>query len=220
MRTLNRLLRPFRFHPRLGLATALGVATFLVAPPGLRGVTRVLVAWDTCAVVYLALAWAMMFRSDLERHRWRARMQDDGAAAVLALTVFAALASLGAIVLELVGMKGYAPASNSLHVVLASVTVLSSWCIVHTAFTLHYAKAFYNERPASTQPALQFPGTSEPVYIDFLYFSFVIGMTAQTSDVNITSRAMRRLVLTHGVISFFFNTTLLAMLVNISVSLG
>jgi len=139
---------------------------------------------------------------------------------VLSLTVLAALASLAAIVLELTGLKGYAQGTQGAHIALACLTILCSWFVVHTAFALHYAHEFYNESRPDGHAELQFPGTSDPDYIDFMYFSFVIGTTAQTSDVNISSRVMRRLALVHGVISFFFNTTLLALFVNVAAGLS
>jgi uncharacterized membrane protein len=151
--------------------------------------------------------------------RRRAKLQDDGAVVVLALTVFASLASLAAIVLELMGAKGHSPHEQHLHLALSIVTILCSWFIVHTAFALHYAHEFYEDTPGTKQGCLTFPGNPEPNYLDFLYFAFVLGTTSQTSDVTISSSAMRRLALIHGVIAFFFNTTLLALVVNIAAGL-
>src|SRR5262249_59324604 len=99
------------------------------------------------------------------------------------------------------------------------VTILCSWFLVHTAFALHYAHEFYESAPRSKDRSLTFPGKAEPDYVDFLYFAFVLGTTSQTSDVAICSSAMRRLALAHGVIAFFFNTTLLALAVNIAAGL-
>ncbi len=106
-----------------------------------------------------------------------------------------------------------------LHLALSVVTILCSWFIVHTAFALHYAHEFYEDAPGTKERSLTFPGDSEPDYLDFLYFAFVLGTTSQTSDVTICSGAMRRLALVHGVIAFFFNTTLLALVVNIAAGL-
>jgi uncharacterized membrane protein len=212
------VLRQIRVRPRLVSGTLLGLAALLVLPSALSRPTRALLAWDAGTGLYLALAGVMMLRENVERMRWRARREDDGAAAVLGLAVAAAVASLAAIVLELVGVRNYPPRAQTVHLALAAVTILLSWTFVHTAFALHYAHQFYVDRHASA-PCLEFPGGGQPDYVDFLYFSFVIGTTSQTADVSISSRSMRRLALLHGVIAFLFNTTLLALTVNIAASL-
>lgn len=213
------LLQQIRARPRLVTATILGLSTLAVLPATLSATTRALLVWDLGAGLYLALAWIMMLRANVERMRRRAKEQDDGAVVVLTLTVFAAVASLAAIVLELIGAKDYSPHAQHLHLALSVVTILCSWFLVHTAFALHYAHEFYGDGMDTEQHCLTFPGNSEPDYLDFLYFAFVLGMTAQTSDVTISSSAMRRLALAHGIIAFFFNTTLLALVVNIAAGL-
>ena len=219
MRFATTTLHQLRARPRLAIATLLGLSTLLVLPATLLATTRALLAWDVGAGLYLALAWIMMLRANVERMRRRAKQQDDGAVVVLALTVFASLASLAAIVLELMGAKGHSPHEQHLHLALSIVTILCSWFLVHTAFALHYAHEFYEDTPGTKQGCLSFPGNSEPKYLDFVYFAFVLGTTSQTSDVTISSSAMRRLALIHGVIAFFFNTTLLALVVNIAAGL-
>ena len=139
---------------------------------------------------------------------------------ILALTVAAALASLAAILLELVDVSELPRQEQTLRLALVMVTIVLSWSLIHTAFALHYAHEFYDESPPANQPRLHFPATDAPDYADFLYFAFVIGTTSQTADVDITSRSMRRLALIHGVIAFFFNTTLLAVAINIAAGLA
>lgn len=110
--------------------------------------------------------------------------------------------------------KGLPPLALTLHVILAVVTIVTSWFLVHTIFALHYAHSYYQSSSASPHtPAagLDFPKTEEPEYWDFLYFSCVIGMTSQVSDVAMTSPLMRRLSLLHGILSFFFNECAAAM---------
>jgi uncharacterized membrane protein len=214
-----RVLRQLRARPRLVTATIVGLATALIMPEAVPRPTRALLAWDAGAGLYLVLAWTMMLRASVQQMRWRAKRQDDGAAAVLTLTVFAALASLAAITLELIGVRNYPPRVQTLHLALSGITILCSWFIVHTAFALHYAHEFYEGDPHIQERSLTFPGNHEPNYLDFLYFAFVLGTTSQTSDVTICSGAMRRLALAHGVIAFFFNTTLLALVVNIAAGL-
>jgi uncharacterized membrane protein len=219
LRRSRKFLHQVRARPRLALATGLCLAAFLLLPASLSGPTRALVAWNLGAGLYLALAWTMMLRCSVEKMRWRTRIQDDGAIAVLVLTLVAATASLAAIVLELVGCKNLPAAIQTPHLVLAGATILISWCFVHTAFALHYAHEYYVERGGPHRRGLEFPGTDLPDFADFLYFSFVIGTTSQTADVSIASRTMRRLALLHGVVAFLFNTTLLALTVNIAASL-
>jgi uncharacterized membrane protein len=219
MTVVARVLRSIRVRPRLAIATVVGLSVLLLLPRIVAGPTRALAAWDVGVGLYLALAWTMMSRGSVEKMRWRAQRQDDGALAVLALTVIASVASLAAIVLELIGIKNQPPTVQTLHVALAMGTILCSWCLVHTAFALHYAHEFYEDDKAPVHACLEFPGSEQPDYIDFLYFSFVIGTTSQTADVNISSSKMRRFALAHGIIAFFFNTTLLALTVNIAAGL-
>ena len=219
MRLMQGVFRHVRVRPRLAGAILLGIGLVVLLPRSISGPTRALLAWNFGAGTYLGLAWFMMVRSDIERIRWRAKIQDDGAAVILALTVVASIASLAAIVLELMGIKELPARTQTLHLALATITILCSWCLVHTAFALHYAHEFYDDAKKGHDRCLDFPGTDQPDYVDFLYFAFVLGTTSQTSDVAIQSSAMRRLALMHGVIAFFFNTTLLALTVNIAAGL-
>jgi len=215
MRLAKVVVQQLTVRPRLVIATIVGLVVAALLPAWVSRPTRALLAWDAGAGLYLVLAWIMMFRATVDRMQWRARRQDDGALVILALTVSAAVASLAAIAVELIGVKSYSPGVQTLHLGLSIVTILCSWFLVHTAFALHYAHEFYE--PAGVEHrCLTFAGNPQPDYVDFLYFAFVLGTTSQTSDVTIASSAMRRLALAHGVIAFFFNTTLLALAVNIA----
>jgi uncharacterized membrane protein len=203
-------------RPRLTTSTLIGCAAFLLLPVHAALSTRALLAWDIGVGLYLILAWTMMLRGTVGHMRARARKQDDGALAVLVLTLAAAIASLAAIILELAGIKSYPAAEHGRHFLLAGWTIVCSWFFIHTAFALHYAHDFYAALTRTKKAALDFPNQPEPTYWDFLYFSFVLGTTSQTSDVDITSTNMRRLALLHGVVAFFYNTTLLALTINIA----
>ena len=174
---------------------------------------RVLFGWDIGVGLYLVLAFRVMATADIDGMRRQAARQDEGRIAVLLLTATAALASLGAIIAEL-GGANKAPA----HLGLAAITILLSWMFTHTIFALHYAYEYYDENNRRGG-GLNFPGDEPPDYWDFLYFSLVIGMTSQVSDVAVTSNRIRRMVAGHGVVSFVFNATLLALTVNIAASL-
>jgi len=150
----------------------------------------------------------------------RAQAQEEGRLAILSLVVAAACASLLAIVFMLKDTRGLATTILTLHVTLAGVTVICSWLLIHTMFALHYAHDYYrSDRSMSSSEVkaggLDFPNEKQPDYWDFLYFSFVIGMTCQVSDVQVISRSMRRLALVHSVLTFFFNTVILALSINI-----
>lgn len=129
---------------------------------------------------------------------------------ILILTTIAALASIAAIIAEL-GMKE----RGAFAISVAIITIALSWVTVHTTFALHYAHEYYS---GGKDGGLEFPGHDEPDYWDFVYFSFVIGMTAQVSDVGISDRMIRRTATVHGVVSFVFNTALVALMVNIAAS--
>jgi uncharacterized membrane protein len=198
-------------RPRTFIALAVGILVFFLLPEARRLPTRLLVAWDAFAALYVVLALITMLRCDTGHIRRSAVMQDDGRFLLLLLTAFGAFASLAAIVFELGASKG-----NPAGLILAIVTIALSWTTVHTAFSLHYAHEFYrNKKPGG----LQFPSGdshAEADYWDFVYFSFVIGMTAQVSDVGITDKIIRRTATVHGIISFVFNTALIALMVNIA----
>jgi uncharacterized membrane protein len=151
--------------------------------------------------------------------RHQAKMQDEGRLVILSLITAAACASILAIGYILHDTKGAPTHLLILHLGLAVVTIVGSWLLVHTIFALHYAHGYYQDDPITPiedeAKGLEFPGDSEPDYWDFLYFSFVIGMTSQVSDVQIAKRSLRRLSLIHSILSFFFNTIILAMSINI-----
>lgn len=210
---LARLCRHVRVRPRLFGAIALGLL-LLALPTGVKPSTHWIAAWLGGAGLYLALAWQMMWRADLAHMKWRARLQDDGATTILLLTIAAALASLAAIAIELHDLKDLTRTEQGLHVALVIATFAVSWLLIHTAFALHYAHAYYMGLHDAAGPPLGFPNEASPLYTDFLYFAIVIGMTSQTADVAIGSSRLRRLVMLHGLVAFVFNTTLLALTIN------
>ena len=202
-------------RPRTFIALAVGVIAFWLLPGTLRLPTRLVVGWDVFTVLYLVFAYIMMLRCDVGHIKRSAVLQDDGRFLLLVLTALGAFASLAAIVIELGASKG-----STSELILATVTIVLSWATVHTAFSLHYAHEFYR---GSKPGGLQFPSGDadakadyEADYWDFVYFSFVIGMTAQVSDVGITDKVIRRTATVHGIISFVFNTALIALMVNIA----
>jgi len=218
IRRMPWVVRVVHVRPRMFTSCAIGLV-LLVALHVLthwRPTTRLLVAWDVWAALYLVLVYHMMAASDIDRIRERAKQEDEGQIVILALTAGSALASLAAIVAELglsVGGRGVRHADQLL---LAIGTIVLSWALIHTIFALHYAHEYYDEQGGR---GLLFPGGDEhPDYWDFVYFSFVVGMTSQVSDVGVTSKEMRRAVAAHGIVAFMFNAALVALTVNIAAS--
>jgi uncharacterized membrane protein len=197
-------------RPRLFISLAVGLASLLFMPSGWRITTRLLVGWDISLVLYLCLAYTTVISCGHDYIRRQAALQDDGRFLILIMTLVAAFASIAAIVMELGVKPQQAP-----QLVLAVVTIVLSWAAIHTTFALHYAHEYYRGNDVG---GLKFPGDNAPDYWDFVYFSFVVGMTAQVSDVGITDKIIRRTATAHGVTSFFFNTALLALMVNIAAS--
>jgi uncharacterized membrane protein len=178
-----------------------------------RFVTRLLTGWDIGVALYLGLALHLFASSDVQRIRRNAARQDEGQLAILTATVAAALASLAAIFAKL-GTSAAGAERPRGDLALAAATILLSWAFIHTVFALHYAHEFYDE---TAEHGLSFPGDDpHPDYLDFVYFSFVIGMTSQVSDVAITSKLIRRTATVHGIVSFLFNAALLALTINIA----
>jgi uncharacterized membrane protein len=206
-----------RARPRLFISVGVGLVVIAAAAfvTDWRLVTRLLTGWDTAVALYLGLALHLIARSDVRHIRRHAALQDEGQLAILTCTVAAALASLAAIFAEL-GTSAVGGSRPRGYLILATLTILLSWAFIHTIFALHYAHEFYDETAGR---GMAFPGGEpNPDYWDFVYFSFVIGMTSQVSDVAITSKLIRRTVAAHGVVSFLFNAALLALTVNIAAS--
>jgi uncharacterized membrane protein len=206
--------RLWHLHARLLLSSGFGatVALTLIALPW-RLSTRIIVGWDAGVALYLALVYLVMAHGSIAEIRRRAAINDEGAIALLVLTAAAALASLAAVLAEL----GHSP--GPYQIALSIATILLSWTFMHTMFALHYLHEFYGQGADDRLGGLVFPGSEDPDYWDFLYYSLVVAMTAQVSDIQITSKTIRRLTTLHGAISFFFNATVLALTVNIVSSL-
>jgi uncharacterized membrane protein len=213
-RSMWRPARVVYARPRTFFAVAVGVASFFFEPESLRLVTRLLISWDIFVALYLILVYAMVLSSGMSHIRRNAILQDDGRFLILMVTALGAFASIAAIVSELgAGHHRSAPQLS-----LATATIALTWAAVHTTFALHYAHDYYR---GAKPGGLQFPSGDKDDhadYWDFVYFSFVIGMTAQVSDVGITDKTIRRTATAHGIISFVFNTALLALMVNIAAS--
>jgi uncharacterized membrane protein len=218
IRRLDRLAAFTLGRPRLTITALVWIAVFVIAlqvAPDRAWPTDLLIAWDVAVIVFLGLALEMMLSADTATMRWRAAKQDVGERIFAVVTAIVAAISLAAIYGELSPAEG--TRATVWQLLLCGVTVVFSWLFVQFFFAFHYAHKFYGQ--GSGKPGgLIFPAGSkkEPDYWDFLYFSLVIGMTSQVSDVGVSDRRIRHAVSWHGVYAFFFNVTLIALVVNLA----
>ena len=208
-----------RAHPHLLVSLLCGATVALFLPGGHSPRTRALVGWNVAVWLYLALAAWVMLRADASRVRRVAKAQAEGAATVLVMVIVAALVSLAGTVLELSAAKQPGAPSALHHVALALSTVVGSWLLLPTVFALNYASLYFRVPPGS---GLRFPDDApnfSPDFSDFLYFAFTIAVASQTADVTVSTRTLRRWVLLQSVLSFVFNTAILAFTINVAASL-
>ena len=216
------------FHPldlrraknRLAVSSLVGVLTYAVLEVTLSGASwavRLIAAWNAGAVLLLVLAWSIIWQSDADRTHCRAAAEDPGRNAVWAIVLGASTVSLFAATYVLRRARLLAPRYEALLVILCLAGVVTAWCLTHTAYTLRYAHLYYrdDDEDGTHDGGLVFPCKSPPDYYDFAYFAFTVGMCFQVSDVTIISRPIRRAVLVHSVLSFAYNTAILALALNL-----
>ena len=216
---MKRFALHLRAHPHLLVSLLCGAAVAVLLPGGHSPRTRALVGWNVAVWLYLALAAWVMLRADASRVRRVAKAQAEGAGTVLVMVVVAALVSLAGTVLELSAAKQLGAPAALPHVALALSTVVGSWLLLPTVFALHYASLYFRVPPGS---GLRFPDGAKdfrPDFSDFLYFAFTIAVASQTADVTVSTRTLRRWVLLQSVLSFVFNTAILAFTINVAASL-
>ncbi|OUJ75839.1 DUF1345 domain-containing protein [Hymenobacter crusticola] len=205
---------------RLVVGLGLGLCAYAMAPRDLHPITRFIAGWDGFAGANLGMFWSSIVVSDVHRIRGVATAEDPGRVPSFVLVLVGAIASVLAVVV-LLGIMHAAPGHvMRTQVVLSVAAVASSWLLLHTIFTLRYAHLYYDPEVDGSEGGLEFPGSEkEPDYLDFAYFSFVIGMTAQTADIGISGRVLRRWALLHGVLSYGFNTAIIALSISSLASL-
>ncbi|MDL2405419.1 DUF1345 domain-containing protein [Rhizobium calliandrae] len=207
-----------RKHQVILVSVAVGVAVFVLLTSRAMNASNVLFAWNATAVVYVVFSLYRMLTSDVHRMRKRSADIDFSDAFLLFLSITAAIASVGGIALELLGVKEAPPEMALFRALMAIVTILISWVFLHILFTNHYAHRYYRDFHEGRGLKFAEP-VEEPIYWDFLYFSFTIGVAAQTADIGVSTVSMRKLVLLHAILSFLFNTTILALAINVGASL-
>jgi uncharacterized membrane protein len=206
-------------HTRLVFALVAGLLASVVVPHVAGPITRALLGWNVGVWVYLVAVSIAMWKADQGDVQRIAVRQAESALAVLLVVTLGAIASLAAIVYELAAAKGPGAGHAWPQLAFVVVTVAGSWLLVPTLFALSYASLYYGRKPGK---GLVFPTTEprfEPDYADFLYYAFNIAVAAQTSDVNVTTREMRRLTLVQSILAFAFNATVLAFSINIAAGL-
>ena len=215
------ITRHLRAQVRFLIALAVGVAVFLFVPIE-ELVPRILAGWNAGGWLYLALVAIKMARAEIEGIKRQSTLERESRLVVLVVVIFGSIFTILALFAQLMAIKSEHGMDRTLSISLSVSTIFLSWLLIHTVFALYYAHEFHAEGNAGSRGqggGLKFPDDSTPDYLDFLYFSFVVGTTAQTSDVDVCSRALRRMVMLHGILSFFFNTAVIALAVNLAAQL-
>ncbi|HFF5456802.1 TPA: DUF1345 domain-containing protein, partial [Acinetobacter baumannii] len=203
-------------HFFIALIFGVVVASLLAWLTSWKWSTILLASWNGSISLYLLHVWKLMRSADHSQMQQQAKKQDESKWVIMLIVLLAITMSLVAILVQLSQLpSGHYEKLG--HVALALLTIISAWLFMHTVFALHYAHDFYMALSRNEENGgLDFPGTEHPTYPDFLYFSYIIGTSAQTADVSITNKHMRLLNLFHAVLSFGFNTTILAICINVA----
>ncbi|HUO21847.1 MAG TPA: DUF1345 domain-containing protein [Caulobacteraceae bacterium] len=211
-------------RPRLIGSLALGLIVWIglyLTPNDLRWSTRAIIGWDVAMLTFLALIFHMMAGCNIAKLQALAAKQDEAKGLILGLSICAAAAAVMAIGLEISLAKDEHGLEKTMRVALAFLTLMMSWLFVHVIFALHYAHEYYAPDPTEgpeedgLRGGLNFPGGEEPDYWDFFHFAVIIGVASQTADIEFTSRTQRRIGTLHGLVSFVFNTVVLALTINL-----
>lgn len=203
-------------HQRISAGIAFAIVAWFALSDSLAWHTRLAASWDVGVIVYLCLAWTIVWRADAKSTRDHALAQDTSGFIIFLFVLCAACASIVAIGFVVATIKGLALWTKAKHLAVTVVALTSSWVLIQTVFVFHYARRYYRDvgQGPADSGGLAFPGRGEPDYMDFAYYSFVVGMTSQVSDVQVLTSAMRRMTLVHGVLAFIFNIAVLALAIN------
>jgi uncharacterized membrane protein len=219
-RSSSGFFATFAHRPRLLAGAALMVAAYIPLQLGveIREATRLLIAWNVGAWAFLFLILHMTMNPRREASVW-SRPEDENQWVLVVLGIVSSLAATAAIVWELGPVKNMAGWEKAGHLALVGATVISAWAFLQVMFALHYAGVYFKRHKGGFYGGLEFPGTPQPGWMEFFYQAFVIGCTFASSDVNVTSMRMRRIVVIQGVADFFFNAVILALTINVTANL-
>lgn len=210
----NRLHAKHRF---LISALIAGGAYITIVNSKLNTLTQIVIALDVFALVNVAMSWINFFTTPQHELRSQAKEQDSSRVIVFVIILACAAASLLGVTLLLLD-DDKEQVTRNIRLIAGVSGMVFSWLLVHTFFTYRYAHLFYanhHTKAGEDWEGLEFPSDTKPDFLDFAYFSFVLGMTFQVSDVQITEKKLRRLALLHGLISFLYNTAIIALTINI-----
>jgi uncharacterized membrane protein len=199
----------------IGLGFGIG-SYFIFQAMHIRVITRMMMSWDMFSLLMILTIWTIFFNIPENKINLMAKREDESRTVIFIIVVLSVLVSLFGIAVLLKG-SSEKYINRNLHEPVSLASIAISWILLHTIFTIHYAHLFYDDdhRKGTCSGGIVFPGQHKPDYIDFAYFSFIIGMTFQVSDTTISSRPIRRLVLLHSIISFLFNTVIVALTMSI-----
>jgi uncharacterized membrane protein len=212
--SLNQRYVPRRALARVAISVAVGVAAYLAVMWRAPAVVAPLLGWDAAGFVLLALSWTNIISADARATQRRAAAEDPGRTLVYVIVVLTSAVSLLAATVLVRSARSMPGDTKQVVIALCLATVGLAWAMTHTAFTFRYAHLYYRE-DAEGVGGVTLPGGEPPVYFDFAYFAFTIGMCFQVSDACVTSRQIRRAVLLHAVISFAYNSVILAFVLNL-----
>jgi uncharacterized membrane protein len=215
------LWHQLRVQIRLIASIILGVLVAAFVPLD-EPIDRILAGWNAGGALYIALLLTMMLGAEIDGIKRQAELEEESRLAALIITTLGAIAMFLAIVAQLSALGEERGSDRSITFALAFSTIIVSWFLVQIVFAVYYAHEFHSEsgkKASASGGGLKFPGEETPDYLDFLYFSLVVGTTNQTSDTDVTSRPMRRVTMIHGLLSFFFNTMVIALTVNLTAQL-
>jgi uncharacterized membrane protein len=207
-------------HARLWIGLSAALITFILSGSSIPAV-RFVLTWISFSASVLLVLWATIITAEPNEVRQIAKKQDSSRPIIFLFVIVASVASMFAVIILLKDLPHSKPEAHTFHITFTIISVTLSWILIHSIFTFRYAHLFYACRTSEKgiqkelEGGLQFPNDDPPDYLDFAYFSFVIGMTFQVSDIQITSRYMRRLVLLHGLLSFVYSTVIVALSINI-----
>ena len=214
-----------KIHSLAKLFICLAIAStvyFIIQIEHIDIISHLMIGWDTFSLCMIILTWITFTITKSQQIREQARVQDSSRTVIFFIVLIATLASFLAVVLLLVTKQEFKN-EQSFHLIIAIAGMILSWFLIHTIFTLRYAHIFYGDdekNPTTHAGGLDFPGDQKPDYLDFAYFSFVLGMTFQVSDVEVTSKALRRLAMWHGLLAFGYNTIMIALTINLIAGFG
>ncbi|OPB97750.1 DUF1345 domain-containing protein [Elizabethkingia occulta] len=211
MSSILNIIKKMRPIHRVMLAIIVSVLIFIIVPSGLPVLPRILITWLGFAITYIIICWTTIYTMSVTEIIRKASIEDGSKAFVFLFVILASFACLFTILLMVMGFSDK-NISQWFMVLIAIGSMISSWALVHTLYIFHYAHLYYKTKGGK---GLDYPGGEKPDYLDFAYFSFVMGCTFQVSDVEISSKEIRRVALFHGLLSFALNTFVVALTINI-----